>query len=82
MRPCLPIFAPLVGYIDYCQSTGGILNPLQCDDVFQLARRTYIADITFQLAQRTAAMTGLEVARPPDLLGKQGGEVGRWSSGC
>ena len=69
MRPCLPIFASLVGYIDKCQSTGGILSNLHYDDVFQLARRT-------------AAMTGLEVARPADLLGKQGGEVGRWSLGC
>ena len=35
----------------------------------------YCRYIFFQLARRTAAMTGLEVARPPDLLGKQGGEV-------
>ena len=28
-----------------------------------------------QLARRTAAMTGLEVARPAHLLGQQGGEV-------
>jgi len=28
----------------------------------------------YQLARRTAAMTGLEVARPPHLLGKEGGE--------
>ena len=47
MRPCLPIFASLVGHIDKCQSTGGILNNLQFDEVFQLAQRTYIADIYF-----------------------------------
>ena len=28
-----------------------------------------------QLARRTAAMTGLEVARPAHLLGQRGGEV-------